>query len=231
MESARKTPDAARPAPRPPGGESGPGASSAGVPSAGAPRLPPSLVDRIRLGLQQPAPPKLTGDDSPPPLKRLMPAAVLVPILPTPRPELLLTTRTRSLAKHPGQVAFPGGRIDQNDHGPVAAALREAQEEVGLNPASVEVLGLGDPYRTGTGFEVRPVIGLLPPKIDLRLNPAEVADTFRVPLEYVLDPVNHMIREALWEGRRRRFYVIEWQNRTIWGATAGMLVNLAARLA
>lgn len=161
---------------------------------------------------------------------RLVPAAVLVPIIPAPQPRLLLTTRTSNLRNHAGQVAFPGGRIDATDDGPVMAALREAEEEVGLPPASVRVLGLSDPYRTGTGYEVRPVVGVLPELLTLKLNPDEVADTFEVPLEYALDPVNHLLREAEWNGQLRRYYVIEWEGRTIWGATAGMLVNLAGRL-
>ena len=160
----------------------------------------------------------------------LVPAAVLVPIIPAPQPRLLLTTRTSHLRNHAGQVAFPGGRIDETDDGPIMAALREANEEVGLLPNAVEVLGLSDPYRTGTGYQVQPVVGLLPEYLDLKLNPAEVADTFEVPLDYVLDPVNHILREAEWNGRMRRYYAIEWEGRMIWGATAGMLVNLSGRL-
>ncbi len=196
----------------------------------------PSLIERIRTGLERPLPPRLAGDQDigtsgAPVPGLLVPAAVLVPIIPAPQPRLLLTTRTSHLRNHAGQVAFPGGRIDDADDGPVTAALREAHEEVGLAPASVQVLGLSDPYRTGTGYEVRPVVGVLPEYLDLKLNPDEVADTFEVPLEYVLDPSNHLLREAEWKGMMRRFYVIEWEGRMIWGATAGMLVNLSGRLA
>ena len=127
-------------------------------------------------------------------------------------------------------MAFPGGRIDPDDDGPVAAALREAQEEIGLAPANVDVLGVADPYLTGTGYSVLPVVGSVAPDLSYRPNPHEVADLFEVPLDYALDPRNHLLREAEWKGRLRRFYVIEWQDRMIWGATAGMLVNLAARL-
>ena len=195
----------------------------------------PSLIERIRTGLDKPAAPRLSGDQDfgsagTPVPGLLVPAAVLVPIIPAREPMLLLTTRTSHLRNHAGQVAFPGGRIDADDDGPVMAALREAQEEVGLLPSSVQVMGLSDPYRTGTGYDVRPVVGLLPEFVDLKLNPDEVADTFEVPLDYVLDPVNHILREAEWKGQMRRFYVIEWQGRMIWGATAGMLVNLAGRL-
>lgn len=195
----------------------------------------PSLIDRIRTGLETPSPPKILGDQDfgragvelP---ELLVPAAVLVPIIPAPEPRLLLTTRTSHLRNHAGQVAFPGGRIDATDDGPIHAALREAEEEVGLLPAAVEVIGLSDPYRTGTGYEVLPVVGLLPEFLDLKPNPDEVADTFEVPLDYVLNPANHLLREAEWNGRMRRYYVIEWEGRIIWGATAGMLVNLAGRL-
>lgn len=165
-----------------------------------------------------------------PPSRALVPAAVLVPIVRTPEPRLLLTTRTAHLRSHAGQVAFPGGRIDADDEGPVAAALREAQEEIGLDPAHVDVMGLGDPYETGTGYSVHPVVGSIEPGLSFVPNPSEVADVFDVPLEFALDPANHLLRESEWQGRMRRYYVIEWNDRTIWGATAGMLVNLSARL-
>ncbi|WP_448582048.1 CoA pyrophosphatase [Thermaurantiacus sp.] len=159
-----------------------------------------------------------------------VPAAVLVPLLTRREPTLLLTERTAHLRNHASQVAFPGGRIDPADSGPVAAALREAQEEVGLAPSLVRILGQADPYLTATGYTVTPVIGAIPPDPPLCLNAEEVADVFEVPLAFALDPANHQLREAEWRGRRRRFYVIEWQGRTIWGATAAILVNLSARL-
>lgn len=195
----------------------------------------PSLIDRIRTALATPSVPRLRGDDGltpdvPEAPKIHVPAAVLMPIIPVKRPKLLLTTRTSHLRKHAGQVAFPGGRIDDTDKGPISAALREAQEEVGLNPRSVKVLGMSDDYQTGTGYRVQPVVGTIPIKPKLLINPDEVANIFEVPLDFALDPANHQLREGIWNGEKRRYYVIEWEGHTIWGATAGMLVNLAGRL-
>lgn len=193
------------------------------------------LIDRIRESLLTTASPRLAGDQDfgalgTEPARALVPAAVLIPIIRAPEPRLLLTTRTATLRTHGGQVAFPGGRIDPDDEGPVAAALREAEEEIGLNPSDVDVIGMGDPYQTGTGYTVLPVIGAIGHGLSYRLSPHEVADLFEVPLAFALDPANHLLREAEWKGRMRRYYVIEWEGRTIWGATAGMLVNLSARL-
>jgi 8-oxo-dGTP pyrophosphatase MutT (NUDIX family) len=196
----------------------------------------PSLIERVRAGLLASGSPVLAGDQDfgsfgTTPSGMLVPAAVLVPIIRAPDPRLLLTTRTSHLRNHAGQVAFPGGRIDTGDDGPVAAALREAQEEIGLEPSAVEVMGMGDVYQTGTGYSVQPVVGAIEPGLSLSPNPHEVADLFEVPLDFVLDRRNHLLREAEWKGRLRRYYVIEYEGRMIWGATAGMLVNLASRLA
>lgn len=193
------------------------------------------LIERLRASFAAPVPARLAGDQDFGPygtdaIARPVPAAVLVPLVRRPEPGLLLTTRTSHLRNHGGQVAFPGGRIDADDEGPVAAALREAEEEIGLPPGAVEVLGLADRYHTGTGYAVHPVIGSIAPDLELRPNPDEVADMFEVPLAFALDPANHLLRETEWKGKLRRFYVIEWEGRMIWGATAGMLVNLSARL-
>ncbi|WP_066649234.1 MULTISPECIES: CoA pyrophosphatase [Sphingomonas] len=158
-------------------------------------------------------------------------AAVLVAITDRREPGLILTQRTETLRRHAGQVAFPGGRIDPEDEDAVAAALREAHEEIALPPSAVRVIGTADRYRTGTGYDVTPVIGIVPADLLLVPAEAEVAAVFEVPLDYVLDPANHREASAEWQGRTRRFYEIHWENRRIWGATAGMIVNLSRRLA
>ncbi|MFQ5973373.1 MAG: CoA pyrophosphatase [Alphaproteobacteria bacterium] len=157
----------------------------------------------------------------------LTPAAVLVPLLD--RPEgisVLLTQRTEHLRDHSGQISFPGGRIEPGDPSPEAAALREAEEEVGLQPELIEVIGRLDTYETRTGFEVTPVVGLIDPPERYRIDEVEVAEVFEVPLEFILDPANHERRGRMFQGQVRLFYVLPYRDRYIWGATAGMLVNL-----
>ena len=161
----------------------------------------------------------------------ITPAAVLVPVIDRPRPTVILTLRPETMRKHPGQISFPGGRIDPDDDGPVAAALREAQEEIGLLPEAVDVIGVADRYRTVTGFEVTPVVGIVPPGLKLAPHPGEVAALFEAPLDYLLDPAHQRVRSAEWRGRERHYYEIEWEGRRIWGATAAMIVNLGRRLA
>lgn len=160
----------------------------------------------------------------------LTPAAVLIAVITRARPTVLFTRRHAGLRQHAGQVAFPGGRIDPEDDGPVAAALREAHEEVALPPRKVAVVGVTDGYSTGTGYHITPVIGLIAP--DLPLVPAidEVDSLFEVPLDHLLDPANHQLRRTEWQGRMRAYYVIAWETHEIWGATAGMVVNLARRM-
>lgn len=160
----------------------------------------------------------------------ITPAAVLVAVVDRPEPTVILTLRPETMRKHPGQVSFPGGRIDPGDDGPVAAALREAEEEIGLPPGAVEVIGLADVYRTVTGFEVTPVVGIVPPDLPLVPHPGEVAALFEAPLHYLLDPAHQRERTAIWRGRERHYYEIDYQGRRIWGATAAMIVNLGRRL-
>lgn len=158
-------------------------------------------------------------------------AAVLVGIVTHhPVPTVLLTTRLAGLRQHSGQVAFPGGKIDPSDASPLAAALREAEEEVGLDRAAVTPLGYLDSYLTGTGFMVMPALCLIRPPLRLAVNPAEVADAFEVPLPWLMDPANHRREAREVMGRARHFYAMTHGERTVWGATAGMLRNLYERL-
>ena len=184
-------------------------------PSFGAPVSSPEAIDLV---------------DQP-----LVPAAVLVPFLLGAEPGILLTKRTAHLNKHAGQVSFPGGRIDPDDAGPEAAALREAHEEIALDPDCVELVGrLGD-YVTGTGYVITPVLGLLPEGVDLAdlgLTPSadEVEAVFALPLSVLLDPAAPERRRAHYRGRWREFWVWPHPEHYIWGATAAILVNVAARL-
>lgn len=165
----------------------------------------------------------------------LRPAAVLVPILIAPHAggkalRVLLTERTSTLPAHAGQIAFPGGKIDADDDGPLAAALREAHEEIGLDKTFVEPLGYVEPYRTGTGFLVTPVVALIAPGFTLTADPREVASIFDVPLSFLLDARNHRIDTVFWRGAERRFYAMPYEDRYIWGATAGIIRALHRRL-
>ena len=156
-------------------------------------------------------------------------ASVLLPIVMREQPMMLLTERTLHLSTHSGQVAFPGGRADPQDANPAATALREAWEEVGLEAHFVEVLGVLPAYVTGSSFIIAPVVGLVHPECVLRANPGEVADMFEVPLAFLLDPAHHQRHALEWQGVRREWFSMPYQNGAknhyIWGATAGMLRN------
>jgi 8-oxo-dGTP pyrophosphatase MutT (NUDIX family) len=159
-----------------------------------------------------------------PPLRA---AAVLVPLVE--RHDgftVLLTERSSDLRDHAGQISFPGGRVEPDDGSAQAAALREAAEEVGLPRDRVKLLGTLDIYETRTGFEIVPVVGLVAPPFELRLDTREVAEVFEVPLAFILDPANHERHSRIYQGVRRHFYAMPYADRYIWGATAGMLVNL-----
>ncbi len=160
----------------------------------------------------------------------LAPAAVLVAITDRPEPGLILTERSTALRKHAGQVAFPGGRVDPSDADEIAGALREAQEEIALAPDQVEVVGISDRYQTFTGFDIVPVLGVIPPDLPLRAQESEVAAWFEVPLAFALDPANRIRREVEYAGAMRPYYEIFWEGRRIWGITAAILANLARRL-
>lgn len=168
---------------------------------------------------------RFAGEDGP-----LTPAAVLVAVTDRAAPGVILTQRPDTMRRHPGQVAFPGGRIDPEDADATAAALREAQEEIALPPDVVTVIGAADRYTTGTGYDITPIIGVIPPDLAYHPNEAEVADVFEVPWAHVLDPANQVRLETMFQGRMRAYYEIRWEDRRIWGATAAMLVNLSRRL-
>lgn len=162
--------------------------------------------------------------------KPLRDAAVLVPIVRRSPLSMLLTLRTEALPNHAGQISFPGGKIEPGDPSPLDAALREAEEEIGLARHHVEPLGYLDCYRTGTGFRIFPLVALVDPDVPLSPDPREVADVFEVPLTFLLDPANLQKMSRVWQGRERHFYAIPYEQRFIWGATAGMIRNLSQRL-
>jgi len=159
-----------------------------------------------------------------------VPAAVLVPIILHAEPSLLLTRRTSHLKKHAGQVSFPGGRIDPEDKDAVATALREAEEEVGLDPAQVEIVGRMDDYVTGTGYIITPVIGLLPPGLSFRPSPNEVEAIFEFPFSVLLDPDAPRRQKQHVRGRWREYWVWPHPEHFIWGATAAIMYHLAGKL-
>lgn len=167
---------------------------------------------------------------SPSPDAALKPAAVLIGVVARPVLTVLFTQRTHTLAHHAGQIAFPGGKIELSDASPQAAALREAHEETGLDPALVTPLGFLDTYRTGTGFKIEPLVALVDPRHTLTLDPGEVAEAFEVPLAFLMDQGNYETHVRIWQGAERRFYAISFENRFIWGATAGILKNMHERL-
>jgi 8-oxo-dGTP pyrophosphatase MutT (NUDIX family) len=158
------------------------------------------------------------------------PAAVLIPVIDRRMPTVLLTQRTAELASHAGQVAFPGGKIDPSDESPVAAALREAREETGLAPTLVEPIGYLDLYLTFSGFRILPTVARVKPDFTLAINPREVVETFEVPLEFLMTPENHQRKTRDWNGLQRDYYAIPFENRYIWGITAGILRNLDDRV-
>jgi 8-oxo-dGTP pyrophosphatase MutT (NUDIX family) len=167
-----------------------------------------------------------------PPSSELRPAAVLVPLVDhAGGMSVLLTQRTAHLSAHAGQISFPGGRIEASDEDATEAALRETEEEVGLTRDHVTVIGRLDTYVTGTGFEITPMVGIIRVPFSLAPDPFEVSEVFEVPLSFILDPSNHRRMTRVFEQRTRIFFVLPYENRYIWGATAGMLVNLAEVLA
>jgi 8-oxo-dGTP pyrophosphatase MutT (NUDIX family) len=203
------------------------------------------FFDRAKERLTLDVPPGLTdpnvtperGDHDADPVMRaiaevrpIRPAAVLVPIVDRPEPTVLLTQRTTELSSHAGQIAFPGGKIDPTDASPLAAALREAREEIGLDRRLVHPIGYLDLYMTTLGYRIVPTVARVDPHFELALNAAEVHDTFEVPLSFLMQPINHQRHSREWNGMVRHFYAIPFADRYIWGVTAGILRNLHDRI-
>ena len=163
-------------------------------------------------------------------IRPIRPAAVLVPVVDHPDPTVLLTVRTTHLPDHPGQIAFPGGKIDAGDESPLAAAMREAAEEIGLDEGFVEPIGYLDLYMTALGYRIVPTIARVRPGFHLALNPAEVDDAFEVPLAFLMEEANHQRHSREWKGMMRTVYAMPFGDRYIWGVTAGILRNLYERI-
>ena len=191
-----------------------------------------TLAERLRIALAADHAPVLLPGDSVEPYNEgtPAPAAVLVAVTDRPEPGVILTQRTDTMRRHAGQVAFPGGRIDPDDADAAAAALREAEEEIALPRGAVEVIGAADVYLTVTGYSVTPIVGVIAPDLAYHPNEAEVADVFEVPFAFVLDAANQAQISTEWQGRKRSYFEIKWNDRRIWGATAAMIVNLSRRL-
>jgi 8-oxo-dGTP pyrophosphatase MutT (NUDIX family) len=158
------------------------------------------------------------------------PAAVLIPVVDHPQPTVLLTQRSAHLNDHAGQIAFPGGKIDATDASPLEAALREAEEEVGLQREFVEPIGYLDLYATGFGFRILPTVARVRPGFKLSINKGEVDDAFEVPLAFLMDPANHQLHSKEFRGMERSYYAMPFAERYIWGATAGILRVLYERI-
>lgn len=158
------------------------------------------------------------------------PAAVLIPVIDRPEPTVLLTMRTAELARHAGQVAFPGGKIDPGDDSPLSAALRETEEEIGIARSIIDPIGYLDLYLTFSGFRILPMVARVSPDYRLTLNPTEVTEAFEVPLAFLMDEANHQRLTRDWKGIQRPYYAMAFEQRHIWGVTAGILRNLYERI-
>jgi 8-oxo-dGTP pyrophosphatase MutT (NUDIX family) len=210
------------------------------APNMAAADLDAAALERLARSRLLASPPLLNEPQSPgdddlnPDIGRfaagLRHAAVLVPIIARTPLTVLLTARTDHLPSHAGQIAFPGGKVETHDSGPLAAALRETREEIALDDAFIEPIGYLSPYRTGTGYIITPSVALVRPGFKLTANPEEVADVFEVPFAFLMDEANHQIHSRVWSGTERRFYAMPYGERYIWGATAGIIRTLYRRL-
>jgi 8-oxo-dGTP pyrophosphatase MutT (NUDIX family) len=214
--------------------------------SAPSPDMPRSdFFDRARrvltleepVGLSDPDAVPSRGDHDLDPVSKAMaavrpikPAAVLIPIVDRDEPMVLLTQRTAHLPQHAGQISFPGGKIDPTDATPLAAALREADEEIGLPADVIDPIGYLDVYMTTLGYRIVPVVARVRPGFSLTLNPGEVDDAFEVPLSFMMEAANHQTHSREWQGLMRTYYAIPFGERYIWGVTAGIFRNLYERI-
>jgi 8-oxo-dGTP pyrophosphatase MutT (NUDIX family) len=206
---------------------------------------PASFFERARTRLALDAPPALDDPNVIPDkgdhelnlemkalwaVRPIRPAAVLVPVVDRAEPTVLLTQRAIHLPQHPGQISFPGGKIEPSDATPLAAALREAEEEVGLDASVVDPIGYLDLYMTTQGFRIVPLLARIAPDYRLTLNPSEVDEAFEVPLHFLMEPANHQKHSRPWEGITRYYFEIPFEQRRIWGVTAGILRNLYEKI-
>jgi 8-oxo-dGTP pyrophosphatase MutT (NUDIX family) len=211
----------------------------------GRPATGRELFDRARAALTLDVPPglddptitPLRGDHDVDPVMRaiaavrpIRPAAVLVPIVEREEPTVLLTQRATHLPDHAGQISFPGGKIESDDESPLAAALREAEEEIGLERRFVDPIGYLDLYMTTLGYRIVPTIARIEPGFRLNLNRSEVDDAFEVPLAFLMAEENHKLHSRQWQGMTRTVYAMPFGERYIWGVTAGILRNLYERI-
>jgi 8-oxo-dGTP pyrophosphatase MutT (NUDIX family) len=192
-----------------------------------------ALFDRLQRIFEEGhgiEPPGLKTDAAFAPPGDIRPAAVLVGVTDRAEPGVLLTHRPGDMRQHAGQVAFPGGKLDPGEDA-ITAALRETHEELGINPSNVSIIGATDRFVTGTGYDITPVLGLMPADLAITPNPVEVSGWFEAPLRFILDPVNRVPKKTMYRGHLRAYTEINWQGHRIWGVTAAIIENLSARLA